>query len=492
MGIRSRMTEDAMKLDEATIMALNERDARADRLVEKWSRVPEIGSGLKAMNDRKARNLAVMLENQARHFTKLSETQYSSSFAATPENMIRLVRLAYPNSIRDKIFTDFAMETAKDSIKYIKPIYTNNGNINRSDLFGGAGTGFSGDVTYESTQSRFPTEMANGVITGGGPYTVTFSAGEFSLGYIPGYGIIYGTSGDPMAIEGKSGAWTIAPSAGTGATITFNGTNVYTFTLGAGSTDVPANAIGRYNSEPDLTGTYLGEVELQMTDYQFKVRPLTLGVSWTTLSELVLDSTVGVSTEEVLMDSAGQEIKKALDFHAIKIAMAAAKTNGMATVNFDAEAGAGTDDSYIHTAQTISQAIERVGDNMYNKLNRGGVSRIVGGPAAVTYLRLNAGFDTTGAQPRIGGYQVGELYNVPVFKVPNTIIDDDTLLCVWKNENNEADVSVAFGTLVPFFSTGALQRKHFYKEAGLASFGDHVVLNNSYFGMIKVNNIRGL
>ncbi len=107
MGIRSRMTEDAMKLDEATIMALNERDARADRLVEKWSRVPEIGSGLKAMNDRKARNLAVMLENQARHFTKLSETQYSSAFAATPENMIRLVRLAYPNSIRDKIFTDF-------------------------------------------------------------------------------------------------------------------------------------------------------------------------------------------------------------------------------------------------------------------------------------------------------------------------------------------------------------------------------------------------
>ena len=63
---------------------------------------------------------------------------------------------------------------------------------------------------------------------------------------------------------------------------------------------------------------------------------------------------------------------------------------------------------------------------------------------------------------------------------------------VLKNENNEADVSVAFGTLVPFFSTGALQRKNFYKEAGLASFGDYVVLNPGYFGLIKIANIRGL
>jgi hypothetical protein len=219
---------------------------------------------------------------------------------------------------------------------------------------------------------------------------------------------------------------------------------------------------------------------------------MTLGVTWTALSELVLDSTVGVSTEEVLMDAAGQEIKKSLDFFAVKVAYGAAQSNGFAPINFDAEAGAGTQDSYIHTAQTISQAIERVGDQMYNSLNRGGVSRIVGGPAAVTYLRLNAGFTTKGQQPRIGGYQVGELYGIPVFKVPKQIIPENQLLCVWKNENNEADVSIAFGTLVPFFSTGALQRKNFYKEAGLATFGDYVILNNGYFGLINVNNIRGI
>jgi hypothetical protein len=107
MGMRTKMREDAMKLDEETLEALNEREVRALRLVEKWSQVPEIGSGLRAMDERKACNLAIMLEKQARHMARLSEAQYSSAFAATPENMIRLVRLAYPNSIRDKVFTEF-------------------------------------------------------------------------------------------------------------------------------------------------------------------------------------------------------------------------------------------------------------------------------------------------------------------------------------------------------------------------------------------------
>ena len=447
MGMRSAMRESVRKTtyNEATIEALNEKTNRADRWVEKWSRVPEIGPGLKTMNERKARNLAILLENQARAMARLSEATYSSAFAATPENMIRLVRLAYPNSIRDKLFTEFAMETAKDSIKYIKPIYTANTNINRDDSFAGAGLNFNPNVTYESKQSRFPTEMANcPSISGsvGSNFTLTFQASEFTQGFIPGYTILYDVNGNVLAYENKPGGatanWVIASTSGITSIAIDTTSTVYTIAVASGGTAI-ANAIGRYNSEKDLTGTYLGEVELTMLSYQFQVRPMTLG-----------------------------------------------------PIVFDAEAGAGTQDSYIHTAQTISQAIERVGDVMYNALNRGGVSRLVGGPAAVTYLRLNAGFTTKGQQPRIGGYQVGELYGIPVFKVPKAILPENTLMCVWKNENNEADVSVAFGTLVPFFSTGALQRKNFYKEAGLASFGDYVILNPGYFGLIQITNIRGL
>lgn len=86
---------------------IDERKAIAERYLEKWKRVPEIGKELKSLPEKKALNLAVLLENQAQAMSRLTEVQYASAFSATPENMIRLVRLTYPNSIRDEAFTDF-------------------------------------------------------------------------------------------------------------------------------------------------------------------------------------------------------------------------------------------------------------------------------------------------------------------------------------------------------------------------------------------------
>lgn len=57
-----------------------ERDYRNDRLVEKWSVVPEIGKGIENMNVNTARNLAVLLENQTRAMSRMSEAQLASAF----------------------------------------------------------------------------------------------------------------------------------------------------------------------------------------------------------------------------------------------------------------------------------------------------------------------------------------------------------------------------------------------------------------------------
>lgn len=494
MGIKHKMVQPTapVSLKEQLRMFaeyMDERNAIADRYREKWERVPEIGKHLKGLSDRQARNMAVMLENQAQAMSRLNEMQYASAFSATPENMIRLVRLTYPNSIRDEAFTDFVMETAQDSIKYIKPIYTANSNIYRHST---TNPWADTDVTYESQEYGYPTEIALGVRTAPSDIVFTFSAREFTLGFIRGYTTIYDASGNVIAVENRDYSWEYADGYnGTNFAISYDsGAQAYTVS-GASKAD-GASATGRYNSDPDVAGTHLGEVELQLTSYQFRPRPTTLGVSWTTLSELILDKSFGVSAEEILLDSAGQEIKKALDFQAVRIALNAAMTNGYDPIAFDAEAGAGTDDSYIHTAQTVTQAIERVGDVIYNDINRGGVSRLIGGPAACMYLRLNAGFDPSDQQPRIGAYKVGNLNGIPVFKVPSAIIPDSTLLTVWKNDENEADVALAFGVLVPFWTTGVIQRKNFYKEAGIASYQDWQVLNNKYFGRVNISNIRGI
>ena len=97
-----------------------EREFRADKLVEKWSKVKEIGRGIPELPTQTARNLAILLENQASRMKRMTEAQLSNSFFGyTPENMLRLIRLSYPNSIRGDLFTEFAMETSHDSIKYV-------------------------------------------------------------------------------------------------------------------------------------------------------------------------------------------------------------------------------------------------------------------------------------------------------------------------------------------------------------------------------------
>ena len=254
----------------------------------------------------------------------------------------------------------------------------------------------------------------------------------------------------------------------------------------------------RYDSEMDYNGDYLGEIEIKMSDYEFKPRPTTIGVTWSQLSEIVLDTSFSVSAQEYLVTYASQAIKMALDYRAIKIAYGWAKTNPAAYhVTFDAAynttnvgTNGGTKEGYTANAQTFLSAIATVGDNMLNDINRGGVSRLVAGPSAGTYMTLSMAFTTTGATTAEGAHQIGEISGIPVFKVPSTIIPSNEVLTVWKNPQNEADISIAFGTLVPFFSTGVIQRQNFYKEAGLATYGDWAVINKRYLATITIENLK--
>jgi hypothetical protein len=83
----------------------NDKNFRADRLVAAWSKVPEIGAGLKKLSLQEARNTAVNLDRQTAWMQSLRESQLASALNDfTPENMLRLVRLAMPNIIRNKVF----------------------------------------------------------------------------------------------------------------------------------------------------------------------------------------------------------------------------------------------------------------------------------------------------------------------------------------------------------------------------------------------------
>ena len=555
MALSNRMNESAAKSD--SVMGKgNARTFKLNERVKFWANVPGIGNGITKYDEATQRNLACFLDNQAAHMSRLTETQVSTSFSGfTPENMLRLVRLAMPNVVRSKIFTEFAMETARDSIKYIKPVYskTQSGkslddrtdfariyedadgtnDINRED---------ARRAIYETTADRINQELANieASIDDGGAATFEFKEiagkeetkkwGANGEHYIDGYGVIYGKDEkDVIAVQDKrTKNWFIAgeyvekitkvenlPSA-KGVKITPANTVTLYSTKAAydaeydkadetakktfAETNLLVKAYARFDSEGDFMGDYLGEVEIRMSDYEFKPRPTTIGVTWSQLSELTLDASFGVSAEEYLVTYAAAAIKQELDYRAIRIAYMAAKTNPAAyhvtfdaaynTANADGTAANGTKEGYRDNAQTFLSAVATVGDIMYNDIKRGGVSRLVCGPSAGTYIRLNNLFSNKGAMPAEGAHQFGELDGIPTFKVPDEVIPTDEILTVWKNPSNEADISVAFGTFVPFFSTGVIQRKNFYKEAGLATYGDWAILNRRYLATIKIKNLK--
>ena len=621
MSLKERVAQkeaDAKLRENATMQIYKQDKAfRADRLIEAWSRVPEIGAGLKDMPIADARNVAINLDRQTAYMQNLRESQLATALNDfTPENMLRLVRLAMPNIIRNKVFTEFALETTKDSIKYIRPFFskTANGhplNDKSPDFDGGndisdeydpwnysKGGEFNGDdyrkALYEDTRDRHNQELANAIITngagtalaeplaaagadfafifkqvkegdvGGVTAETAFESGKWGVNgslYVDGYTYIYGANpGDKaekmeqqvIAIQDKgSGTFFAAPGfevtikkspttrdkflvappkVGPGNSqywddpVGADGTSLATILASTGTfvvnikpTDKVADlapwfkdgetkvlAFGRYNSESDFEGNYLGEVEIRMDEYMFKPSATTIGVSWSQLTEITLDTSFNISAEEYLVSYASQEIRSALDYRAIRYAYAVAKTNGKANPNYyyifdaayntSAPAGpaTGTKEGYIANAQTFVNAIDAIGDVIYDELNRGGVSRLVAGPSACSYMHLIGGYSPKGKQNQTGSHQFGELDGMPLFKVPSAIIPTNEILCVWKNDQVENDVSIAFGTLIPFFSTGIIQRKNFYKEAGLATYGDWAVLNRRYLAIIKIDNLKDI
>ena len=437
------------------------------------------------------------------------------------------------------------------SIKYIKPVYskTQSGKSldDRTDfarIYEDAdGTNDINDenarrAIYETTADRINQELANIEASIDDDKAATFDFKEVTgkdetkkwgangEHYIDGYGVIYGKDEkDVIAVQDKrTKNWFIAGEYVEKITKVENLINAKgvkitpadTVTLYATKeayedavakvddadkkNHLLVRAYARFDSEGDFMGDYLGEVEIRMSDYEFKPRPTTIGVTWSQLSELTLDASFGVSAEEYLVTYAAAAIKQELDYRAIRIAYMAAKTNPAAYhVTFDAAyntSGVGTDnvngtkEGYRDNAQTFLSAVATVGDIMYNDIKRGGVSRLVCGPSAGTYIRLNNLFSNKGAMPAEGAHQFGELDGIPTFKVPDEVIPTNEILTVWKNPSNEADISVAFGTFVPFFSTGVIQRKNFYKEAGLATYGDWAILNRRYLATIKIENLK--
>lgn len=320
------------------------------------------------------------------------------------------------------------------SIKYLKPILTKTQNgkelnnratdpdANGGDPYGYKDEDFSNEARkyhkalYETTEDRYVQELINlegaeGVLTvtkgDEGAVTVTGTKadveikggafGENGQKLIAGYGVVYfGDETHPVAIQYKTNnEWiTCAPFDGVQVTQTIDAsTGKTTVTLDfsnltdAAKTEVAKIAAdleakgtvakvrmyARADLEDDFEGDYLGEVELRMSSYEFRPRPTAIGVTWSQLSEVTLDTSFTVSAEEELVTYAAQEIRVALDYKAIRLGYQQALRNGNNyVVKFNAAVGSKDEGinsfGYKQNAQTFTSAISKLEDVMLNDI----------------------------------------------------------------------------------------------------------------------------
>ena len=565
-AMKRNLQEKVVAKKEAT-QRLSEKAARAEKAAQIWDNHPLFKGELSALKEAKVRqNQAINLTNQARFMKQLNEQETSAEFQRmAPANMMRLVQLTMTNLNRGNVFSEYSMETARDAIYYIKQNFSKSiaqdaGNFAErsmsfdaakasNDPFGfdsaeeelGVG-GYNGrnpvyggkrrtnnattntnarKSIYESKESRFANELANtaNVKIEGKKVTITWVGGPFGDDgalYVPGSTRIYaGTDErdviafqDPNTLEyliGQDYAGAVVtetPRAADGAAVV----TTVDFSGCAEDVKVPAsvNAYARFESEMDYTGTHLGEVNLLMNVYELRPHRTSIGVSWTKLAEITLDSTFNTQVDDLLLTSAANTIHAQMDLQAFKEAYAVAKTNpAIYKVEFDAGystvktvTGAdgvvtsqGTKDSYNQTAQTLSSAIEIAGAALYSDIHRGAINQLVVGVSVAPYLKLNNGFEPKGLQDPTGVYKIGELDGIPVYKAPIEVIPDNEILCVYKNAKVDNDVAVVFGTLVPFVSN-KLEYPTFFSRAGIATYGDRAFLNPKYLARIVIKNLK--
>lgn len=482
--------QDAYKQKMAEHMTA--RNKRADRLVEEWSDMPGVGEGLQESYDKNPamiRNTAIVLENTANEFTKMTETQVSSSYnGLTPENALRVIRLGYPNANRGKAFYEFAMETAEDGMWYLSPVYSSTARGATAD-----------DVMHESDAYRYasleeldtPTQTPNGAIvtfTGSNagalanpplkPFFVRVYFDDVIVGSDNGLGVISGA--------GVVGGVTYTITAGTVNYTT--GAISVTFDV-APPTGTTLRFSYIYDYEDPAQYTDLGEVELRLRKVNFKLRSYRLGISWSKQSELVLGTTLNIDAEEALIKGAAEELRKSLDFEAFKLGYRVALGNG-AGRTFDTDyLSAGADSAKAH-AQTLHRVFEDTADDIRATINRGGYSSIVCGAGAANYISTYLdGFSDAGAETEIGIYQIGTYRGRPVFKVPRTsIMPTNEVYTVWNNID-AGDYSLGFGVLLPMYTSPKLEFKNMNSEFGMAEWGDHRILQSQYIRRVTLSNL---
>lgn len=458
------------------------RNSYMDKLVESWVK-SKPGARLDVLyskNKRRARHTALALEMQDRYLKKnLNETQIKTNFQTVPENVLRIIRIGVANSNRGDIFTEWPLITPDDAIFFVDKTY---GNTKRG--------GVLGQRIYEGMTPNYATEIDRATVGTGDGSDTTFSATVTPAPVVPFSVRIF--EGGKL-IGNDDGAGNIVGSnLTTGSTVNYVSGLVSLVMTVAPATGVLVEVEFNWDSEVADNYDEYGEVAITVTKKRFRARPMPLGYSYTKMVELQLSTTGLGSVEDMLVKAVGDEHAMRRDYKAFQLAKAVAMNN--AAVTFSADFATAQEDNDYNHAQRIITKIDLASGEIFSDIKRGRINKIVGSPKFVSYLKKHKLWVSDTSQPRVGGsYLAGKLDDIDVYTCPahaSLLAETSTSgqgLLVYKNPDEDGDISVAFGVLTELVA--ALDFPQFYRVGNVATVEDNMVINPKFVRLMNITDI---
>jgi len=295
---------------------------QADRLIEKWSRVPRTGviRGLENEDPRikefdllegvedptKRRVLAMLYENAQKFISRMNETTRAFMVGPYEKSIFGIIRAVYANTILDRLVSVQPLDAPTGRVFYLDVRYTDTkGNIKAGTRAFDATVGPSKGIGYPSEvveeESVFVGDGATSAMSGTldwrplRPGTVTFT--------------------DGTQVVRDDGAGNLVGDAYSGGTINY-ATGAYSFSfLSAPTSGDEVTCSYEYNMEANER---IPMMDVVLTSTPVTARQFKLRARWSLEAEQDLKAYHGLSAEDEIVQYQANEVNRELCYRVIR------------------------------------------------------------------------------------------------------------------------------------------------------------------------------
>lgn len=499
MGMGSHMGRKVNVQNEAVMNQhiVEQEDAYmtdAEKLIESWEKKEGMGLGNGALASMVADNpyqavaLVKYLENTEKSLARLpiwrlNEYQQSSYMGITPQEIVKVFRFSYGNSIAPSLFNFWAMDSVKDTFYKIETKY---GTTDRGAT--------SGQTIYENfNDGRYPTSYEQETFTGDGS-TANFT-GTLSVLPALAYQIRIFNDQTPggAQIGGDDGNGTITSI--TGATLGFSGTINYT----TGAYDITfdsAPASGAiytieyaFDAEDEDLFSEVGTVSLNLVAYDFRGVFSSLKAEWHRMTEEVSQSKLGRSARQDLLDGIADVMKKSYDeFYCTRAIKA---SQWASAITFDTNYSNNGADSFKANVEALPNSLEEARGVTYNALGRfASRTNLLVGYKAKAYMRNLDGYQVNSNRDEVGFFKDGSFQGYDVFVGPADVVSASDIYLFGRGKDAmSTDAVMSVGVFKGDITSDELEYASFKNSVGFGNIGDWKITNRKMATKVTLENL---